>query len=423
VGFTAGTFSPVKHRVFLLIILLSGLGILSLSAQEALRASLASERAAASRKRSREGVPYNLDLDPVRLRFSAGVDAEYNDNVNLAQAKPVDDFILRPRAGIEAIWVVSERNSLDLRLSLGYEHYLKGARPSRAIVTGDEDSGLFFDIFVGDFAITMRDSFSLSQETSQDPSANGLADIFRLENTLGATVAWDLADVVPQLDYSHYSYVPLDDQYRYLRHEADRLTLRLTAFLNPALSTGLEVGTGQTAYRDAALSDNSHYSYGPFVRYQVSDSIDVRGSFGFAEYKFDPSAFITNGSAQSSFYADVAVTHQLTPRTSHSLSAGESLSTDLNGAPIQLFYVRWAAALNIIQHWSFRLNLLYEDGQETRGLTPEDFTRYGGGFAVSRELTRQLSATLDYQRLSKQSNGGNSDYDQNRLVLTLFYQF
>jgi hypothetical protein len=399
------------------------LGLLALPAQDAVRTSLASERAAQARKKSLSQGHYNLDLDPVRLRFSSDLSFEANDNVNLRSVDPDEDFILRPQVGIHAYWQVTDRNSLDLALQLGYEYYFNETRPSRFTIAGDEVSGLFFDIFVGDFAITLFDTFSLLQDTSADPSANGVADIFRLENTAGVTVAWDLGDLVLQLDYDHFSYVPFDDINKYLRHDSDLATLRPMAYLNPALIVGLEFGGGVTRYQDDRLSDNKHVSFGPFFRYQATDAMSLRVSLGQARYEFDTSSFITNETSLSSFYADVSLEHRLTPRTAHTLSAGQSLGTDINGAPLKTLYVRYALALNVIRHWGISPRFTYEDGTETRSLTPEDFTRYGAGITLSRAITDKLRAALLYDWLKKTSDFAAYEYTQNRLVLTLSYQF
>lgn len=392
-------------------------------AQDAVRSSISNDRANTARSRIRSETQYNLDLDPVKLRFNSSFSAEYNDNVTLASTNVLDDVILRPMFGIRAFWQVSDRNALDFNLDLGYEYFLNGARPSRAIVTGDENSGLFFDIYVGSFIINLHDRFSLSQETSSDPTANGAAEIFRLENTAGATITWDLNKTYVSLNYDHLTYAPLDSTYAYLAHDSDFVSLRPAVALNPALVTGVELGAGVTRYHDPILSDNRHSSVGPFVRYQFSKKTDLRASVGLSQYDFDPSSFITNQTTTSGFYADVQFNHQLTDRTSHSLNFGQSQSTDINSAPIELLYVRYSASLNIIRYWSFRPTFTFESGTESRGLVQEDLTRYGAGLSIRRQISDKLSSELSWFYLKKDSSEPSFRYTQNRLVLNVLYQF
>lgn len=399
------------------------MAVSALHAQEAVRSSIAGERAAEARKRSRTDTYYNLDLDPVKLRFSSSLGFEYNDNVNYRDASPEEDFIIRPEIGLRAYWPVSLRNSLDVRLNLGYEHYFNGVRTSRVIVTGDENSGLNFDVYVGDFAINLHDEFSLSQDTSQDPTAGGIADIFRLENTVGTTVTWDLNKMLLDFNYDHYNYIPFDDVYKYLNHSSELGTIRATAMVNPALAAGMELGGGFTAYRDDRLSDNRHLSLGPFARYRPSDAMTVRASVGYVNYWLDASTVITNDTTQSGFYADITIDHIATPRTRQSLSFGQSLTTDINSSPIQLFHINYSLSLKIIRHWSFRPYFSFETGNETRGVVQEDLTRYGAGLTASRAITQKLTGSVSYQWLYKESSLPNFNYVQNRLVLNLIYQF
>src|SRR5438552_15359625 len=92
-----------------LILLTASIG----SAQDAIRPSLAGEASAEARRQSIDKIPYNLQVGPIKFRFSATMGVEYNDNVNLAEdgsivvltpTGPVvlttsqqSDFILRPQ--------------------------------------------------------------------------------------------------------------------------------------------------------------------------------------------------------------------------------------------------------------------------------------------------------------------------------------
>jgi len=407
----------------------------SARAQDAVRNSIASERSAEARKAARSDAYYNLDLDPVKLRFSATLGGEYNDNINQSRNNALKDYIVRPQVGVRAFWPVSERNTLDLNFDLGYEFYVNGTRPSRVTVTGDQESGVFFDIYTGDFLIDLHDKFSLQQDPGTAASASGVASIFRLENTVGTTVTWDLDKLVLDFTGDHFNYVPLDSQQKYLGHQSELGTMRVAVSLNPALSVGLELGAGTTEYSEPPLSNNRHVSIGPFARYQVSHTIDVRASLGYTLYWFDAAGYDTNtifgtnsfprtnAFTQAGFYADVGITHHPTDRTTQTLSFGQSLSTDINSSPIQLVYVRYAVALDIIRYWSFRPSFSFESGTESKGLRQEDSTRYSAGLSVSRKITDKLTGGVSYLWYSKSSNLAEFDYNQNRLVLDLIYQF
>src|SRR4051812_44528943 len=94
-----------------LVLLLVGAGIVR--AQDAIRPSLAGEAAAEARRQQIDKIPYNLQVGPIKFRFSATMGIEYNDNINLAEdgsftfpsatgpititTESQDDIILRPQ--------------------------------------------------------------------------------------------------------------------------------------------------------------------------------------------------------------------------------------------------------------------------------------------------------------------------------------
>src|SRR6266576_833933 len=117
--------SPFARRlvIALLLPLLCAGGIVR--AQEAVRPSLAGEAAAEARRQSIDQIPYNLRFGPVRFLFSITTGVEYNDNINLAETNTQADVIIRPQFNIDAIWPVTQLNTLKLDLGLGYSFYLE----------------------------------------------------------------------------------------------------------------------------------------------------------------------------------------------------------------------------------------------------------------------------------------------------------
>ena len=90
--------------------------------QDAVRPSLAGEAASEARHQDIERLPYNLLVGPLRFRLSATMGVEYNDNINLSEVNTQDDFILRPQINFDAIWPVTQINTLRLDLGLGLCH-------------------------------------------------------------------------------------------------------------------------------------------------------------------------------------------------------------------------------------------------------------------------------------------------------------
>src|SRR5690349_2125567 len=154
---------PVVSRLACAILLLLFVAP-NLRAQDAVRPSLAGEQAAEARHQSIENIPYNLLLGPVRFRFSITMGVEYNDNINLAEVNKESDVILRPQINVNAIWPVTQLNTLRLDLGIGYAFYLEHSEFNNNAILISPGSQLSFDIFVQDFRINLHDRFSLSDD-------------------------------------------------------------------------------------------------------------------------------------------------------------------------------------------------------------------------------------------------------------------
>src|SRR3954465_11345244 len=76
---------PIVHRLGLAVIAASLFAVVTAQAQDAIRPSLAGEAAAEARRQSIDKIPYNLQVGPIKFRFSATMGFEYNDNINLAE--------------------------------------------------------------------------------------------------------------------------------------------------------------------------------------------------------------------------------------------------------------------------------------------------------------------------------------------------
>src|SRR6266404_5388509 len=107
-----------------LLFVMSILAAASVYAQDAVRPSLAGQESSEGRQEDVSRIPYNLLLGPVRFRVGATVGAEYNDNVNYAEVNTQDDFIITPNLTLDAIWPITQLNTLRLDLGIGYSFYL-----------------------------------------------------------------------------------------------------------------------------------------------------------------------------------------------------------------------------------------------------------------------------------------------------------
>jgi hypothetical protein len=395
----------------------------ALRAQEAVRPSLAGEAAAEARRQSIEQIPYNLLLGPVRFRFSITTGVEYNDNINLAETNKQSDVIIRPQFNIDAIWPVTQLNTLKLDIGLGYGFYLDHPNSNTNGVLIQPGSQLAFDIFVQDFRINLHDRFSLQQDPVAQLQLSNVADYGRFENTAGVSVLWDLNKAVLTFGYDHYTYVSTTDTFSYLDSNAEELSFSAYFALTSTTGAGIETSAVFDYYSQDFLNDSVTYSVGPFVETQITNYLKLRAAAGYQLIDFAGGGGVMDSSDSNDFYANVLLSHRLNAAITQTLSAGHESQLGVNSNYVALNYVRHTATWNIINGVLLATELFFEDGDDSGGIFSEHIQRYGGAATVGYQLTPHITLGLRYQYTQKQSDQPGRDYKQNRVSLDGTYSF
>src|SRR5438132_6613945 len=203
----------LRKSVTLLFVTSMLVATASVYAQDAVRPSLAGQEASDARQQDVSRIPYNLLLGPVRFRVGASVGFEYNDNVTYAEVNEQDDFIITPNLTLDAIWPITQLNTLRLDLGVGYSFYLDHSQYDTDTILIAPKSQLAFDIFIGDFRINLHDRFQVQQDPIQVGALSNVRDYGRFENTAGLSVLWDLNKVLLQVGYDHYNYIATNDTF------------------------------------------------------------------------------------------------------------------------------------------------------------------------------------------------------------------
>jgi hypothetical protein len=392
-------------------------------AQEAVRPSLAGEAAAEARRQSIDQIPYNLLLGPVRFRFSITTGIEYNDNINLAETNKQSDIIIRPQFNIDAIWPVTQLNTLRLDLGLGYGFYLDHSNANTNGVLIQPGSQLAFDIFIQDFRINLHDRFSLQQDPVAQLQLSNVVDYGRFENTAGISVLWDLNKAVLTFGYDHYTYVSTTDTFSYLDRNAEILSFSAYFALTSTTGAGIETTAVYSYYDQGFLNDSVTYSIGPFVETQITNYLKLRVAAGYQFVNFDGGGAVSDSSDSNDFYANILLAHRINAAITQTISAGHESQLGVNSNFVALNYVRHTATWNIINRVLLATELFYEDGDDSGGIFSEHIQRYGGAATLGYQLTPHITLGLRYQYTQKQSDQPGRDYKQNRVSLDATYSF
>jgi len=430
-------------------------------AQDAVRPSLAGEAASEARRQDVDRIPYNLLVGPVRFRLGASIGVEYNDNINYAEdgsaiivgpRGPIvltthaeDDVVIRPQVDFDAIWPVSQINTLRLDIGLSYAVYLDHSDADTNGLLVAPGSQIAFDFFIGDFRINVHDRLSVEQDPIAQPALSNTRDYGRLENYAGLSVLWDLNQILLTVGYDHYNYVSTTSQFDYLNRQAEQVYGSAAYRVTDTFTLGAE-GAAVFTYYDSqdVLSDSTTYSAGGFGEIQLTKNLRVRVAGGYQWMEFDRDFvvanvfpfgvfFVPDKKHVNDFYVNAAITHQVNFAISQSISAGHENQLGINSNAITLNYVRYTVNWKVIRDTLLSTEFFYEDADDSGGFagfdsdtglpSGEHLHRYGGAITIGYQLTPHVTLGLRYEYTNKDSDLLLRDYTQNRVSLDATYSF
>ena len=447
--------APFRRNHFIrLALLIVGMvsTAVSVDAQDAVRPSLAGQDAYDARQEDVSRIPYNLMLGPVRFRVGATVDVEYNDNINYAEVNTQDDVIVTPNLTLDMIWPVTQLNTLRVDLGLGYSFYLDHSSNNTDYLLVAPKSQIAFDIFVGDFRINLHDKMLLQQDPVQEGALSNVTSYGRFENTIGASVLWDLNKLLVQVGYDHYNFVATDSLFEYLDRNSEIVGGSVAFIVNPTITVGAEGNAVWSRYSNnntgvAVLNSTDDYSVGGFVEASLTNNLKVRAAGGyqymnfgnnFVLFPFGPLGLVPfpDHKTLEDYYVNGLIAHRINAQLSQTVSAGHENQSGIQSNYITLNYVRYTLSWNLIRNVLLSTEFFFEDAQESGGpingtlfsvLTGqpagETFQRIGGAITLGYQLTPHITLGVRYQGTSKDSNAFLRDYNQNRVSVDGTYSF
>jgi hypothetical protein len=417
-GIRSGLATPLL-RCFLVSFLFFG-GLERARPQDALRSSLAGERAAEARALALQNQFYNLKFGPVQFKFDVGAMGSWNDNVTVTEDGE-SDFVVGPTLTAQGLWPISPQNTMQFSIGVAYEKYIEHDELDRFTIR--PDSTLEFNIYVKDFRFNVHDRLSYSLDPIDSGSVSGEAEYGGLENTAGLAVDWDLNKVILTAGYDHFNFISDAASSDLETRSAELFNLRGSIEVNPALNTGPEFSAGVTDYKEDFHNDNRNFSAGWFAEWKASDSISIRPRGGYVLYTFDSGGGVGDTPDLDSFYADVSLSHQLTEHFGHALHAGHEVRSGIQADALKMYFVRYQFNWQLMKYLGLSGGAFYENGSDTAAATAEDFDRIGFQVVTGYQLTRNLGLNLGYQFTMKDSNRALRDYRQNVVSLSLNYRF
>ncbi len=374
-------------------------------------------------------------LGPVQLTLGAYLGGEANDNINMSQNNPQSDTILLAGLNLGLVWPITEQTELNLSSSVGYAKYL--AYPSNDQIQIAPGSALTWRISFTDGSLTFFDQFSDTQSVISEASVSGISNLPQIDNTVGLRAEWDPGRWLLAVGYSHDNFFSDGAAYQYLNRASEDFFVRGGRRLAGDTQLGLEASMSLTKYDLALQSNNTSYSLGPYLEWQITHFINASVRGGYTIYAFDASSAGQPAQNLGSYYASVELTQQLTEFVSQTISVVRDISLGLNQGnnyTEQLtasYAVNWAATA----HLGLNLNLTYEDGNQPLSIpfnTPfgtfyfsetENYSRVGISPGLTYQFSQKLGGSVIFSHWERTSNFPGDSYQDNSLTVELNYSF
>ncbi|PYJ82956.1 MAG: hypothetical protein DME22_16945, partial [Verrucomicrobia bacterium] len=316
-------------------------------------------------------------------------------------------------------------NLLNLSVGVGYDKYLR--HDEYSVWSLQSGSELAFDLYIKDVWISLHDRVEYVQDSAQEPAIAGTAQYGAINNTAGLLITWDLEDVTLSLGYDHENVISGTGQFKAQDRAAEFIVGRTGLRLHPRFTVGIEATGSFTTYEQTVLNHNTAYGAGVYADWQPGSFFRIQPHVGYLRYQFQQTSQFIRTSDLNSWYAHLAVTHQVSDVMSYSLSAGHEVRHGIQSDAIEDWYVSPSIDWRIVKNAPLKTFLSYEHGKQgagnRAGNLAERYDWLGAGLGVSYALMKKLTLSLNYRRTLRSSDDSSREYAQNLVGLQLTYQF
>lgn len=366
---------------------------------------------------------YNLMVGAVRFNLAAGAGIEFNDNIALSDHNRQSDFIFRPSLNLEAVWPLSDLNTLRFSIGVSYAKYFEHSEFDTRGILLSPNSEVALTVHVGDVAITLRDRFSYQEDPFDLPILSNTATYRRFENLVGLQADWAInASTTLTAGYNHHNLFTHDKAFEAFDRSIDTLYLRPSIKLSPSITAGLNTSVNWVQHTQDILNDGTSYLVGPFLEVGITESTSVYLEGGYQNFSFDNNNNPLDTEDSNTYYIKSEIANRLTENFNHRLSFSKSTEVGFNSNFYDLWHLEYAADWKLTQSLAVDPVAFYEH-YETSGGDSEKADRYGAAVGLRYVFTPSLTLGADYRFVLKDSNLPESDYYQNLVLLSVFYNF
>jgi hypothetical protein len=391
------------------------------------------DEAAAQARARQEGTQYTIKSGDFRMLLQPSLSLQFNDNINLTQSGKQDDFIILPDLGIIMSYPLSDRNLLQLDVTVGYQEYVKHSSLSSFYL--QSGSQLSFDVYIKDILINLHDSISYVQNSAQNAQVAGTGTYGTFLNTAGVSAQWNLRYLDITAGFDHGNTIATSSQFSDNDNSTESGDLRLGYKWNSKLTTGVEGSIAYTGYSHAVLNNNTSYSGGLYGDWHPDEFLHVEPRIGYEEDQFANNSQDLQTSNQGSWYADLNISHQITRSINYSIDIGRNVGLGVQSDANEYWYVNSSLTWNFIRNFSFAPTVFFQHGTQGQGTTvlapgmtnpnllqqTEVYNWYGGSISFNYAITKRFDAGVNYTITERTSDVAGRGYTQNVIGISISY--
>ena len=373
----------------------------------------------------------NLKVGPVNLGFGLTSMVEYNDNITRSGTDPVSDMIGSAYLNISANYPLTEKTSLSLSTSIGFDHYFD--HPELSPYGGDfvlnvlPGSTIAIDGKIGPVYVVLYDRISVRPAIQNYNSLSNQNVFGVFQNDAGLGANWAINSKLNlSLNYVHSDAMAMEDADKIYDRTTDTVQTSLAWSPTGTWTTGFEGGYTWLSYPEHYNNDGTMENAGLFFAMPLGKSTSMRISGGYQNFAFDaPDASVTNRTNDTSdlsdYYYNVTLSNRLSARISQALNFGHEASLNTTSNFIAADYVSYG--VGIIAWSGSRLSLsgYYENAKDSGGVLAEDIEQWGLDAYLSHQLTSRLRFGVGYHFGVSDSNQVDRGYTQQAFNVDLNY--
>ena len=161
---------------------------------------------------------------------------------------------------------------------------------------------------------------------------------------------------------------------------------------------------------------------GPYIDWAITDSTRFYLEGGYQDFLSDGGGQIGDVGDNNSYYIKTEIDNRLSDYFNQRLSFSKTIEAGYTSQYYELWHVEYAADWKMTPSLVLDPVLFYEHYTASGGVS-ETGDRFGTDLGLRYILTPSVTLGADYRFVLNNSNGPDTNYYQNLVLLSLFYNF